>query len=133
MVSTMSFLEQTSAQRPQESHKGQTEETIKAPATDTLWLHDTLYIELPREIRVYEDSLYRAEVSGYDPRLDRIDLYTREVVVSKTEITTKTEAITRPNRWGLGVQVGYGIGVHANTIYTTPYVGVGISYNLLTF
>lgn len=34
--------------------------TVLVQATDTLWLHDTLYVNLPREQRTYSDSTYTA-------------------------------------------------------------------------
>ena len=34
--------------------------TVLVQATDTLWLHDTLYVNLPREQRTYADSNYTA-------------------------------------------------------------------------
>lgn len=92
---------------------------------------DTLYIELPREVKVYEDSLYRAEVSGYEPSLDRIDIYQQERVITRD--ITQVVKVKRNARWGVGVQVGYGIGLHSGAVYAAPYVGVGVSYNILTF
>ena len=92
---------------------------------------DTLVVELPREVRVYSDSLYYAEVSGYDPSLDYLELYQQQRIITQT--VTETVSVPVRKRWGVGVQVGYGIGTHAGTVYTTPYVGVGLSYNLLTF
>ena len=94
-------------------------------------VHDTLYISLPRQMRVYEDSLYRAEVSGYEPSLDRIEIYAPTRVVTKTE--QQVVHVKKPSRWGMGVQVGYGINIYNGIPQCAPYVGVGVSYNLLTF
>ena len=106
---------------------------VRSYVRDTIrvQMNDTIYIRLPREVRIYEDSLYRAEVSGYDPKMDRIDIYAPTRVITRTE--TKTVSIPQRKRWGIGVQAGYGIGYHSGTFYTSPYIGVGISYNLLTF
>jgi hypothetical protein len=38
----------------------------------------------------------------------------------------------KPKRYGLGVQIGYGIPA-SNPLSLKPYVGVGISYNLIVF
>ena len=92
---------------------------------------DTLVVELPREVRVYTDSLYYAEVSGYEPSLDYLEMYQQERVITQT--VTEQVSVPVRKRWGVGVHVGYGIGTHAGTVYTTPYVGVGLSLNLLTF
>lgn len=37
--------------------------------------------QLPREAKVYQDSTYRAVVSGYRPSLDTISIYQRTVFV----------------------------------------------------
>lgn len=39
----------------------------------------------------------------------------------------------KPKRFGLGFSVGYGIGVHQNTVYTSPFIGASLNYNLITF
>lgn len=96
-------------------------DTMLVPVVDTLHLRDTVYLALPREERIYGDSLYRAQVSGYRPELDWIEVYPR------TE--TVTRIVTERPRWSLGIQAGYG----ASKDGLSPYVGVGISYNLRCF
>lgn len=96
----------------------------------TLTERDTVYVSLPREVRVYEDKRYRAEVSGYQPSLDRIDIYEQERVV--TQHSTQVVSVKKPTRWGLGVQVGYGMTIEKTPSWT-PYVGVGLSYNLISW
>lgn len=89
---------------------------------DTIRIGDTL---LHRKRVVYEDSLYRAVVSGYvDPRLDSMTVYPRTVYQTVTNDIYHPVAIKpKRKRWGLGVQVGYG--------YPSGfYVGGGISYDL---
>ncbi|MEY8720653.1 DUF6808 domain-containing protein [Bacteroides stercorirosoris] len=89
--------------------------------TDTIRIGDTVVY---REQAYYEDSLYRAWVSGYRPRLDSL------MVFSKTVYQTVTNDIYHPvmvksklKRWGLGLQAGYG--------YPGGfYLGGGVSYNL---
>lgn len=94
-----------------------------------VYMRDTLYVTLPREVRVYEDSAYRAEVSGYEPSLDHIEVYPTTRTITRT--LTRTETVRKATPWGVGVQVGYGIGKYGNEFYPGLYVGVGISYNLL--
>lgn len=92
--------------------------------TMRVYVHDTTYISLPLEVKVYESDTARAVVSGYRPSLDTLVVYPR------TEIRT-IERVERvqPSPWSLSVQAGYGAGTQG----LTPYVGVGVSYNLLTF
>ena len=85
---------------------------------------DTVY--LPQEQRRYEDSLYTAWVSGYRPRLDSIRLY-RSLEVRY--IIRERTLTSRSKRWGVGLQVGYG---YTGKMFT-PYLGIGIGYNFLTW
>ena len=113
---------------PQYVHR-HTRDTIRVPIRETI--HDTVAVYLPRETRVYEDARYRAEVSGYEPSLDRIDIYT------KTEVVTKdvTQVVKQKTRWGLGISAGYGVTINTTdqTFRPAPYIGVGIHYNLLSW
>ena len=99
-------------------------DTMLVPVTDTLMVHDTLMVQIPREEKVYQDSLYRAVVSGFRPSLDSISIY------QQTKIINKTIVLPQYRRWGLGVQIGVGMG---DQLQLTPYIGVGLSYNLLCF
>ena len=97
--------------------------TIEVP--DYLVVHDTAYVNLPREEVEYRDTSYRAVVSGFLPRLEEIEIYRQDRVV--TIETTRT--IKERSHWGLGVQAGAGI----STQGLVPYVGIGVSYNILTW
>lgn len=98
-----------------------------APA-DTVWRErtvvDSVEVEVSMERRTYQDSTYRAQVSGpaiggLHPSLDWVEVYNR----------TTTTIAKKPSRWGIGVQVGYGMSREG----VSPYIGVGVSYNLITF
>lgn len=91
---------------------------------DTIRIGDTV---VNREQAVYEDSLYRAWVSGYRPRLDSIEVYPRIVTNTVTNDIYHTITVKDKRRWGLGLQIGYGGTVNRSS----PYIGIGISYNLL--
>lgn len=87
---------------------------------DTVRIGDTL---LHRRQVVYEDSLYRAVVSGYvDPRMDSMTVYPKTVYQTITNDIYHT-INPKKKRWGLGLQAGYG--------YPGGfYVGAGVSYDL---
>ena len=87
--------------------------------TDTIRIGDTV---VHREQAYYEDSLYRAWVSGYRPRLDSLQIFPKTVYQTVTNDIYHTFT-PRKKRWGLGMQVGYG---YPSGIYA----GVGVSYNL---
>ena len=101
---------------------------LSVPITDTLMLHDTVFVHLPIEQRQYSDPRYTAWVSGYRPQLDSIRIYQQREFITK-EIKT----VTKPNRWGIGLQAGYGVSFSNKQIKATPYIGIGISYNILTW
>ena len=58
------------------------EKLVFVPVTDTLNLHDTTFVVLPREFKVYEDSTYTAQVSGVEPSLDWIKVYQRTEIIN---------------------------------------------------
>lgn len=91
----------------------------------TLRLRDTIHVGdtvVQREQAYYEDSLYRAWVSGYRPRLDSLQVFPKTVYQTVTNDVYHTIK-PKKKRWGLGLQAGYGYpgGV---------YVGVGVSYDI---
>lgn len=87
--------------------------------TDTIRIGDTVVL---REQAYYEDSLYRAWVSGYRPRLDSLMVFPKTVYQTVTNDIYHT-IVPKRKRWGLGLQAGYG--------YPCGwYAGVGVSYNL---
>lgn len=101
---------------------------ISSPIAPLLFiqLKDTMHIGdsvIHREQAYYEDSLYRAWVSGYRPRLDSLQIFPRTVTNTVTNDIYHTVKVRDKRRWGIGVQAGYGYpgGV---------YVGIGISYNI---
>lgn len=86
---------------------------------------DSLKLVLLRVQRHYSDSTFDAWVSGVDPRLDSIKTYQTNMVITKEIPVIQV----KKTRWGLGVQVGVGAGKDG----LTPYCGVGVSYNLLSW
>lgn len=103
---------------------------------DTAWLYktDTIVSEkttetgqistvIPIERKEYKTDDYRAVVEGFRPNLVEIELYRKRTVVTNTEKRT----IDRTKRMGIGIQIGYGLSSES----MAPYIGVGISYNLI--
>ena len=104
-------------------------DSVYMPVTDTLWKHDTLFVYLEREQIQWQDSLCRVYASGINPQVDSVTHFVQETIVNK-EISVPVKV---KSRWGLGINVGYGAGVNGKQVYLTPYVGVGISYNILSW
>lgn len=86
-------------------------------------------VEVPIERKVYQTDDYRAEIEGF-----RASLVSMEVF-RKTQIVTERVEIRTPDRrrWGIGIQAGYGATLRDNRLTATPYLGVGLSYNLFTW
>jgi hypothetical protein len=116
-------------ERPVERYVRKTD-SIRVVVRDTLRVRDTLYISLPREVKVYEDDRYRAEVSGYMPSLDRMDIYQQTQLVEK-EVVRNIEVRQR-TRWGIGITAGYGVTIGREPTFA-PYVGIGITYNIMSW
>lgn len=84
---------------------------------------DSIDVPIPIVQKRYEDSLYTAWVSGFEPKLDSIRLYMPEVTTTITKtVYDPTPLLT------LGLQVGGGYGL----INRKPdiYVGIGGQINL---
>ena len=89
----------------------------KSGASDTVWA------TVPRVQKRYEDSTYTAWVSGYEPRLDSIEVYRRTVFVVKNE-----GGRVKTRRLSLGLTGGFGYGVF--TRKPDLFVGVGASWRM---
>ena len=103
-------------------------DTMLVAIRDTVTLHDTAYVVINREQKRYRGDDYEAWVSGYRPALDSI-----RVFPETRYITKETISVSSRKRWGIGIQAGYGIGVNSGQVTAFPYIGVGISYNLIRF
>lgn len=90
---------------------------------DTVTVRDTVLVEVPIYTYIAQDSLYRVEAEGFNVHFKRIDVYPRTVYI------TQEKAVKTGDKWGLGVQVGYG----ASKQGLSPYIGIGVSYNIFTW
>ena len=100
-------------------------DTVNIPGSGNTgedFIQDSAKVAIPILSEVYGDSTYTAYVSGYRANLDSIFVYPRREVITVTDKA-------RHRRWGIGIQAGCGFGRNG----PSPYIGVGISYNLLTF
>lgn len=90
--------------------------------TDTLYNTDSIKVpvHIPIERTIFQDSTYRAVVSGYRASLDTIQVYP---IHTYTTITN-----TKQKRFNIGIQAGVGYGCFAKK--PDVYVGLGVSYRL---
>lgn len=100
-------------------------DSIPYPVTDTIRVRDTLFVILERQQVTWEDSLSRVYASGVDPHVDSVIHFTQGMVITKEIPVIQV----KKTRWGLGVQAGVGAGKDG----LTPYLGVGVSWNILSW
>lgn len=90
-------------------------------STDTIRIVDTVTVSVPIYKYHFSDKMFSIKAEGHDVKLNEVVLYPR------TEYRTKEVKVA--NKWGLGIQAGYGVSSQG----LTPYIGIGISYNILTW
>ena len=81
---------------------------------------DSAEVEIPIARNVYEDSLYRAVVSGYMASLDTLEIYSRREVVTVRQ---------PPKRWHIGVSAGFGMTPSG----FQPVIAATLTYSLYSF
>ena len=118
----------TTITHPTPTASTQTGRTLFIPyiveRTDTLHDRDTIQVPVPIEQKRYDDSLYTAWVSGYQPALDSIRLHQPEVV------TTIERTIIKPApRLSIGPSVGMGVCITGQQ-QAGIFVGFTIQYRL---
>lgn len=86
---------------------------------------DSIDVQIPITQTKYEGDTYTAYVSGYNASLDSL------ILCMPHETMTITKR-TKPKRWSIGIQVGYGMTLRGTPQFA-PYIGVGVSYNLFSF
>lgn len=95
---------------------------------DTVIVVDSVNVLVPIDKYIFtDDTSYVAELSGYNVTMDRIELYNRTI---QNNTTIHHTPKIRHKPWGLGVQAGYGVTIDGRP---QPYIGVGVSYNLIRF
>lgn len=102
-------------------------DTILVAYPDIVIIHDTTFVQLPKERKEYSGKDYRAVVSGYQPSLDLIQVF------PETKVVTRTISVPSRKRshFALSLQAGYGITIQDNRITPLPYIGAGLSYSLV--
>lgn len=90
---------------------------------DTLYNTDSVpvLVDVPIEVKVYQDSNYRAVISGYKPELDSIYIFNKNQIHTINKTTYKTK------KWNVSPSVGLGYGIYHKKI--DMYVGFSINYN----
>lgn len=101
--------------------------TVYKTEVDTFFIFtDTtiqqVIVDVPISAYVYGDSTYRCRINGYKVSMEYMKVFPK--TVEKTYIYR-----AKPKKWGIGLQVGYGMSKDG----LSPYVGIGGTYNLISF
>lgn len=100
-------------------------DSVLVPVLDTMMIHDTTFVYLEREKVTWRDSLCEVYASGIMTSVDSVRHFQEDKYITiETQVPVKVKS-----HWGLCVNAGYGVGKGG----FTPYIGVGISYNLLSW
>lgn len=83
--------------------KTETVDTMLIEVRDTVRVRDTLYLPISIQKKLYASSEYYAEVSGYRPRLDYIEVYPKTVYITQTECV---ESVSK-NQFSIGIGAEY--------------------------
>ena len=101
--------------------------------TKQIWspqIEDSVYVELPVIQKEYQDSTYRAWVSGYqEVNLDSIRVFKEKQILEINNTNYITKYKNRP--FSVGIQVG--AQYNFITKRPEPYLGLGVQYNLFSF
>lgn len=127
MVDTLIVCDTITQEKPIYVDRIKLQEVL-IPIHDTIRIHDTLYLNLDREQVMWQDSMSIVYASGIMPHVDSVQHFLKERIVTK-EVTMH---VKKPCRWGVGLHAGYGV-QFGEPVRTSPYVGVGISYNFLSW
>lgn len=84
---------------------------------------DSIPVMLPIIRKVYQDSMFRAVVSGVEPSLDSLTIFP-----VRESILTHKICSSKPPRWTVGVTAGASLTPHG----ITPSVSIGVTYNLFS-
>jgi hypothetical protein len=123
-------------------------DTMYVAIRDTVVKNDTTYLPLPRESKTYGDERFTAVVSGYQPSLDRLEIYLENQVV--TQYLKPVGERVKRNSLSLGIEASYlnalsipiyleyermlhkNIGINAQIFYDLPtrQMGVGVGANV---
>ena len=85
---------------------------------------DSAAVAIPITQKRYDGDDYRAYVSGYEPNLDSIFVFPKTTVIHE-------RSYKPPNKWHIGITGGYGYGFKSKQ--AEPYIGIGITYGIISF
>lgn len=85
-----------------------------------VYVHDTTFMPVPREVKQYSEENYTAQVSGVAPSLDWIKINQKTAYITNTVVQKK--------RWSWNASVGPGVFYNGSVQFGVGAV-VGFGYN----
>lgn len=102
---------------------------VPVPVSDTVMVYDTIYVYMDREQIHWQDSISDVYASGYDVQVDSVrHKIQTQVITKERDVIVKVKP-----KWSVGVQAGYGAFANNGQIAASPYIGVGVTYNLFSW
>ena len=98
-------------------------DTVGVQNVGKIGVSDTMWATVPRTQKRYEDSTYTAWVSGYEARLDSIEVYRKTIYITKRE-----EGRVKNKRISLGLTGGFGYGLTSRK--PDLFIGVGCAWRI---
>lgn len=84
---------------------------------------DSAAVEVPITQLHYTDPMYDVWVSGFAQRMDSIKIYPRTET-----ITIREYKPPNPKRWHIGPTIGVGVTTHG----IEPFIGISVTYSLIS-
>lgn len=104
-------------------------EKVLVPVRDTIRVKDTLFVYAEREQIHWKDSLSDVYASGIEVNVDSVRHYIpMQIITKEKDVSVKVKP-----KWSIGVHAGYGAFAKNGQISAAPYVGIGVSYNILSW
>ncbi len=89
---------------------------------------DTARVQIPITQKHYQTQNYQAWVSGYQPTLDSLHIYSPTTIITHTNTITQ-EKIPHSRRWGISA----GVGAVVTNRQISPGIFIGLTYTFVTF
>lgn len=78
---------------------------------------------------MWQDSLSRVYASGVSVEIDSVmHFVSTKVIIKDRDVIVKIKP-----KWSIGVHAGYGASVNNGQVAPSPYVGIGVTYNLFSW
>lgn len=112
--------------------KGETVKTHKDKYLDLVYYPVTDSLNLAYNLEL-NDARYSDRKWLLGAKQNYIDMFSPDKRITINGAKTYRVKEQPPNRFGIGLSAGYGVGVDGNLVRLVPYIGLGVNYNLIEF